>query len=753
MTTLNKIHAQILALCVDAKNTAFVQEWKWWFSVALFSFFFASVLMSGWPEGLIPNIRSPFHYEGDGFGYGILIQTGLDGLWFFKSDRLGYPFGLNLLDFPNSDAFSFVILKLISLFWSDYFQAFNIYFLLSFPVVVVVSYTALRHMNLQQLYSVAGALLFAFVPFHFGRIPHLFYTWYFCVPIFFVIGHKLFRSSGAKTSFKSDSFGWAFLGLVAILGSVGVYYSLFGLIVLTISALAGAIANSSITPIRKAVFYCVAIVAVIALNGTPSIIYKQVEGSNPTALYRTSADSEQYGLKLSQLLLPRSDHRSQFLAEPTRRYNSTFPLVNENATATLGFVGVFGLLVICYTLIASLTRKTPDDRLAFLAIVVVVLFGVATIGGISSLIGLLISPMIRSWNRASIFIGFGAITAAMIALQLLQEKYAKEWRRGLPALGLTALVLFGLWDTTVQSNELARQRSNAAFKLDQEFVAKIEHAYPDGAAVYQLPYMQYPEVGAKNQLQNYELSAGFLNSKNLRWSYGVFKGRQGDVFYGSLASQSIATQLKVIAKLGFSAVYVDRRGYADGGVEIERELRASLDASPAFERADKQIVVYKIEAKGPLIQSSVSLDQVVAKSGFSPTRETYFGAGSGTLSSLTGSISGAKIAVSGKAGYAVYGPYAKLEAGKYRLIAEGSITPLKSTNAVDVGKLGDFDVSINAGTRVIKAVPIFMTPNAGAEIVNIDFDLVDGVSDAEFRILLNEKAEMVFRGYHLIRRE
>ena len=40
-------------------------EWKIWLACALLSFFLASILMSGWKEGLLPNLAYPYSYSGD----------------------------------------------------------------------------------------------------------------------------------------------------------------------------------------------------------------------------------------------------------------------------------------------------------------------------------------------------------------------------------------------------------------------------------------------------------------------------------------------------------------------------------------------------------------------------------------------------------------------------------------------------------------------------------------------------------------
>lgn len=47
----------------------FITEWKFWVAGAILSFMLASVLLSGWPTGLIPSLSYPFSYDGDGLSH------------------------------------------------------------------------------------------------------------------------------------------------------------------------------------------------------------------------------------------------------------------------------------------------------------------------------------------------------------------------------------------------------------------------------------------------------------------------------------------------------------------------------------------------------------------------------------------------------------------------------------------------------------------------------------------------------------
>jgi len=90
-----------------------------WMPMSILLFEIASVLTTGWPAGLVPNLSYPDVYSGDGLAAAWWIQRLLEG-GAFHSDRSGYPFGSEVFDYPMSDAGSFVILKLIGVIARSY---------------------------------------------------------------------------------------------------------------------------------------------------------------------------------------------------------------------------------------------------------------------------------------------------------------------------------------------------------------------------------------------------------------------------------------------------------------------------------------------------------------------------------------------------------------------------------------------------------------------------------------------------------
>lgn len=587
----------------------FISEWKYWLAGALFSFLLASVLLSGWPQGILPNISYPFRYDGDGLSHAWIGQRAIEG-WVNTNIRSGYPFGSSFLDYPGSDAANYLIIKFLGLLNGNFYAAINLYILLSFSAVFVASYCALAAIGLTRSFAFCASLLYAFIPFHFQRIPHLFYMWYFVAPLFFYSAIYLYNQACHATNRTLVQWLVLFLSF-ALLSSFGVYYALFGVLILGTTAL---IIISQSASIKKGLSCYVAIAAIITgvlLNVAPNIYNTLAHGKNSEVASRSPAESEVYGFKFMQLVLPRPDHRVPAFAHATNKYNSSYPLINENTTSTLGVVSSVGFMLCLIAFFRSAAGSKIDYRISVISIITVVLFLFGTIGGFGAVFSLIISASIRGWNRISIFIAFGSLTVLFTWLQITLSRYSLGHKRTIFITCLSlAIGILGIFDQTIPACVACNHNTKDSFEKDRLFVKEIESLLPPLSAIYQLPYMGFPEVPQKFKLHTYDLAAGFLHSENLRWSYGGMKGREGDLFFRRLSEESIATQLAVIKRLGFSGLYIDRRGFEDNANALIETLSVDLKMEPDLIRSDDQALFYKLDRSAIIDPSGLSFEQI-----------------------------------------------------------------------------------------------------------------------------------------------
>ncbi len=536
--------------------------------------------------GLLPDLVIPFSYAGDGMAYLWNIQRVIEGTWYFTNDRSGFPFGSNHLDYPTSDTGSYLILKLLGLIFSSSIAAQNLYYLLGFSFAAVAGYLVSRSIGLTRHFSIVVALIYAFTSFHFGRVGHLFFTWYFVAPLFFYVGFRLFSEklifTNAQISLKTK-----LLNAVAllVLASFGIYYAFFGCMVIALCTIMAAAVNRSWRYVNEGLLTIGLTFLGVLLNVLPSLIHLFRNGENREGVNRFASESELYALKITQLLLPRGDHRLDSFFEFASKYNGFFPIVTENISASMGAVGSLGFLILVAVSLISpfLHFKTTDlassnkafsnqARFQVLAALALGLVLMGTMGGFSSLFAMLVSSSIRAWNRVSIFIAFISVLAFAMAIDLLVQKYAKNFFHKIAgiALAITILVL-GILDQTAKPCHSCVAMNRDLVKNDIAFIQTIEKSIPKNSAIYQLPYMAYSDNGAVNNLGSYDQARGHLHSENLKWNFGSMRGRAGDWFYRKLALLPVSEQVTVVSAMGFAGIYVDRRGFIDASPENDKK--------------------------------------------------------------------------------------------------------------------------------------------------------------------------------------
>src|SRR5439155_19451106 len=103
--------------------------------------------------------------------------------------------------------------------------------------------------------------------------------------------------------------------------------------------------HRTLGPVGVSLLLSAIIAAGAILNVLPSITYRFSHGANPAALHRVLAGPEVYGLKITQLLLPTTQHRVHAWAEIKAGYDhaATF---GRGDFWYLGVLGVAGFLIL-----------------------------------------------------------------------------------------------------------------------------------------------------------------------------------------------------------------------------------------------------------------------------------------------------------------------------------------------------------------------------------------------------------------------
>ncbi len=141
-----------------------------------------------------------------------------------------------------------------------------------------------------------------------------------------------------------------------------------------------------------------------------------------------------------------------------------------------------------------------------------------------------------------------------------------------------------------------RQRIAAQLESDLELGRMLEGRLPEGAMVFQLPVMMFPEVGPRGQLGDYEHFRPYLATQSLRFSYGALKGRSRSRWQREAEALPTDELVRRLERYGFAALYFNKRGFTDRGEKLLTELRA-MGRTQMIEGAQGNQVAVLLEPK------------------------------------------------------------------------------------------------------------------------------------------------------------
>lgn len=510
------------------------------------------------------DLTIPFTYEGDGLSIAALFKGFIDNDSMVINKFIGFPSSYSFLDTPNSDWLHILIARLITLITSNYGLALNIFYLLTFPLTTITSLTVLLKFRFSSFSSIVGSLLYTFIPYHFMRGEnHLFLSGYYLVPLAIMLIIMIAMDENIFFHYEKNEFKFKFWNLKTLLialislliASSGVYYAYFSCFFLV---LAGLISSFRIKNIRNFISSMIVVFMIIVgcfINLTPYILHNINSGDKVSVVKRDLTESEVYGLKITQLILPVTGHRISYLENKKDLYEQRAPLVNENGTATLGVIGSIGFLIsLAYIYIGKNDKLIKNIGLFNLAAILL-----ASIGGFSTIVAFLLTDMIRSYNRISVFISFFSI---IVIVHLLDKIYKKFNFNNKMICGLSIIIIgIGIYDQTSSRFIPKYDEISLQYNKDKDFINEIEENVEPESKILQLPYIPYPEEPSLFKMGYYDMLKPYLHSNKLYWSYGSMKGKENDLWLKETSKKSPEELVEYISTKGFNGIFIDSYGY------------------------------------------------------------------------------------------------------------------------------------------------------------------------------------------------
>lgn len=567
-----------------------------------------AIFAAGWVLRLDRmHLHIPIYPTGDSLFSQLVIKSVITHGWVGHNPDIGAPFGSSMYDFVVNfgDTTELLLIKVMSLFSSDYAALLNGLFVLGFGLCAFAAYGVFRALGFERSVSVAVSVGFATINYHFQRNEgHLFLGTYYAVPaacwlILGSLGHvTLFvrrdGAGGRLTTWATRRTAFSVLAAVFV-GISAVYYAIFALVLLGIVVLLLLI-TQRVRRVAAPIAVMAAIVVSVGVVQLPQVAWHHSHGANAAVGARSPAESELYALKLTNLVMPDPYHRIGFLRTIGAKYYDTTLVSGEKpgTDPALGSVGTIGLLIILIAALrAALGRAptTPRSRLVRdSGLLATLAFLVGTVGGGGALIAYLLSPQVRGWDRITVFISFFALIGAAAGISWLLGWLRRDTRpawlrsgRRPQIAGVVLVILIGwftVWDQTSPALEPDYTATADTWRTMSRFVGQIEQTVPKNSEILQLPYVPFPENPNVFAMGDYEHLRPYLQSTDLRWSYGAIKGRLPEDWGPGLANVPTPDIVRNASAAGFAGIYLDTFGFEDHGVKLIKELTTTLGEQP-----------------------------------------------------------------------------------------------------------------------------------------------------------------------------
>jgi hypothetical protein len=514
--------------------------------------------------------RTPMQLQGDPLEIYARVQAASEDLsqplrGFASLPRLAAPAGADWSRYPVSDRVVFTFLGWLAR-GLGVFATVNLAMAAVHALGALAFYLCARFLRWRREWAFATALLFTFANYNFRWSVTVSFSLTFAIPPLLLLCGWIARSAPAVAA---RGWMWLAAGLGLWFGGGNPYLGFFA------AQLVGWAVILQIGRRREPARWRAGAVFLGLLAGSfllhhAAYFLAPTGGGSRLTLARSYTGAEIYALKLTDLVISPADHLWGTLARIGRAYQAQSALRTEFFVNYLGVAGVIGLALLLWAglraALRSRARRIPD---AVLGLGWTLLF--SAVGGLNSLLALAGLDIFRASNRNSVFILVWALWFFGRWCQRHWQPRSLALRYALPL----AIVVVGLFDSLPRMSAARALRDHAAtLRHYRALTHDLETRLGPNAKIFQLPAPPFPEAGTIATMGDYEHFLPYLTSDNLRFSYGALRGTalaRSLSALGHLPTPALKDRLEA---LGFSAIWIDRRGLPDAGSAILGELRS-----------------------------------------------------------------------------------------------------------------------------------------------------------------------------------
>ena len=522
----------------------------------------------------------PVEYRGDALSM-MGIMKGFSEFpppWNLHVNRLDAPIGANWNDYPHPEKILYYLGGTLARF-TDIGAAANLLLLIGFVFNALGFFWAARRLGSGPLRAASGAIMFAFSTYALWRsLPHVILVYAGHIPILFYLCRQLQR--GCLDRRALWIWGSAYMVVSALLNP---YYYIFILLMLGLVGIRLLLRGMKQDALVAGSLVVGGVLAFL-VSQCNVFLYRWSHGPNLAFSARLLHEQMLFGLRLPDLFMP-LDHPIKAWAKFASA-NYFLPGIGaENTAAFLGLVGCAGLVVMATVAVGRGMRRQLE-RIPNETWYVLIAYLLGSTGGISLLLGAFGFSWLRASARYSV-----VILCAVLLWSCRTIKFSRF--RVVGAAVWVALATFTVFESQASRAPSRRVPATARVMADRSLASDLEGQLPAGASVFQVPVMGFPEAGQIFGLIDYEPFRPYFWSKALRFSYGEHRGRERDKWQAACARKPVPDMVRELVEKGFSAILIQRAGFADRGKAMESAVVA-LGLGRIAGSPDGDMVAYRL---------------------------------------------------------------------------------------------------------------------------------------------------------------
>ena len=517
----------------------------------------------------LANLYIPWGFEGDGLPYyngAKSVHESPWWYWFFFSKNTGFPFETDFTNlYPNLDLTNLLIIKLLNLIIPGnnyYIATINLFEILKHILISISAFFLFKIFSRDKQVCIFLSLLYAFTYTTNSRgIGHLFIGAYFSLPIILIIIYQIFafyeKNNCSFFSNKNNKYLSIFL-LIMICLSSGLYYSYIFLVSILVLAIYKTIE-------RK--FYVLKDFIIISLfSGSYIFLINSINILFGKKIYqRTNVETDMWGLKLADLLLPHSEKINSIGFSMRKIFSNSY--VTTEPMNSFGTIGLIITFVVFYKIYVKFNNQITInnqinisntvilEKYKFFLISLFAFVFFISFTGSFSYIQSVIFPAIRAQNRFSIFLFLIILNLFIILISL---KYFKNKFK----IILLILLFFHIYELkNINNFDKPKLRYGLEYNENKNIFNKFIKN-EDKILIWPI-LPSYPEQSAINSANPYELLKPYIyTNHNAKFSYPIVKNTYQEDYFFFLKELYRKNQIEFFNEIkirGFTKIIIDKK--------------------------------------------------------------------------------------------------------------------------------------------------------------------------------------------------